>query len=69
MNRIWSPSVKSTRLNVPVKVMKDAIYVVSLPLASIFSSSLQNGTFPKMYKVAIVTPIFKSDQRTDVNNY
>ena len=54
---------------VPVKIIKDAIDAISLPLALIFNSSLQNGTFPKMWKVARVVPIFKSSQRTEVNNY
>ena len=42
---------------VPVKVKKDAIDAISLPLALIFNSS------------AKVTPILKSGQRTKVNNY
>ena len=29
---------------------------------------LQNGPFPNMWKIARVTPIFKSGQRTEVNN-
>ena len=51
-----------------MKVIKDTTDAISFPLALIFNISLQNGTFPKMWKVAKVTPIFKSGQRTEVNN-
>ena len=52
-----------------MKLIKDAIDAISLPLALIFNSSLQNRTFPKLWKVARVTPIFKSGQKTELNNY
>ena len=35
----------------------------------IFNSSLTKGVFPDIWKVAKVTPIFKSGSRSDANNY
>ena len=54
---------------VPLKVRKDAIDALSLPLALIFNRSLLTGTFPKMWNVPRVRPISKSCLRTEMNNY
>ena len=35
----------------------------------IFNSYLRNGVFPDIWKVAKVTPFFKSGSRSDANNY
>ena len=35
----------------------------------IFNSSLEKGVFPDIWKLARVTPIFKSGSKKDVNNY
>ena len=35
----------------------------------IFNSSLRKGVFPDIWKVAKVTPIFKSGSRSEANNY
>jgi len=35
----------------------------------IFNSSLENGIFPDIWKLARVTPILKSGVKKDVNNY
>ena len=35
----------------------------------IFNSSLTNGVFPDIWKIARITPIFKSGAKNDVNNY
>ena len=44
---------------IPVKVIKDAVEIVSKPLAKIFNSSMEEGIFPDIWKLAMVTPIFK----------
>ena len=38
---------------------KDVDDLVSKPLSMIFNSSLENGIFPDIWKLAKVTPIFK----------
>ena len=55
--------------NIPITVVRDVGDVVAKPLAMIFNSSLENGIFPDIWKLARVTPIFKSGVTKDVNNY
>ena len=52
---------------VPTKNVKDVNKLVSKPM--IFHSSLANGLFPDIWKLAKVTPIFKSGAEKYVNNY
>ena len=50
---------------IPVKVIKDAVEIVSKPLAKIFNSFMEEGIFPDIWKLAMVTPIFKKGQKSD----
>ena len=50
------------------KIAKDVNDLVSKPLSMIFNSSLANGIFPYIWKLAKVTPIFKSGANKNVNN-
>ena len=45
---------------VPTKIVKDVDDLMSKPLSTIFNPSLENGIFPDIWKLAKVTPIFKS---------
>ena len=54
---------------VSVSLVQDAAKSISYPLALIYNSSLKNGVFPEIWKIAKITPIYKSGARTDVNNY
>ena len=54
---------------IPVKILKDAINLVSKPLTLIYNASLERGIFPQIWKLARVTPIHKAGTKTDVNNY
>ncbi len=38
-------------------------------LTEIFNKSLASGVFPDIWKIALITPIFKSGDRKDVTNY
>ncbi len=42
---------------------------IEMSLAYIFNNSLQTSTFPDAWKVAKVTPIFKSGDKNNENNY
>ena len=50
-------------------LIKDAADFIWKPLTMIFNSSLKYGTFPNIWKLAKVTPIFKSGSKRDGNNY
>ena len=39
------------------------------PLNYLFDSSLQNGVFPDLMKIAIVSPLFKTGDTADITNY
>ena len=54
---------------IPTMPIKDAGEVICEPLAMIFNSSLRHGIFPDIWKLARITPIFKSGSRSDANNY
>ena len=51
------------------KVIKASILCILKPLTSIFNLSLQEGIFPDRLKLAKVSPVFKCDDRSLVNNY
>ena len=46
--------------NVPTKLLKLTALLIYEPLTILFNKSLQSGTFPKSWKEAIVTPVFKN---------
>ena len=39
------------------------------PLKYLFDLSLQRGVFPDLMKIAVVSPIFKTDDTADISNY
>ena len=55
--------------SIPTKVMKQIKDVISAPLAKLINTSLRNGLFPNILKIAEVIPIFKSESRDACNNY
>lgn len=42
---------------------------LALPLSIIFNASLNEGTFPQLWKCAYLTPLFKSGDANSVTNY
>ena len=53
----------------PSNLLKDAAPSISKPLAHVINLSLSTSTFPTEWKEAKVTPLFKSGNRTSVENY
>ena len=45
---------------IPTTIIKDAGDVITNALTMIFNSSLTNGVFPDIWKIARITPTFKS---------
>ena len=66
-------SLKNGKSPVPDKVstmlVKDAADLICKPLVMIYNSSMESGVFPDLWKLARVTPIFKSGNKSDANNY
>ena len=55
--------------NVSVTLVKDAKKFIAHPLMLIYNSSLENGVFRAIWKLARVSPIYKSGPKTELNNY
>ncbi len=54
---------------IDAKFVKLAAHVLMYPLADLFNLSLSTCSIPSIWKCACVTPIFKSGNATDMNNY
>ena len=55
--------------NIPSKLLKIAMNVVAPSLTHIFNKSLCTSIYPKDWKMANVTPIYKNGAKRDLNNY
>lgn len=55
--------------DIPSSVLKLCSNTLIVPITHICNISLTNGVFPKVFKKAIVHPIFKDGDRNSVNNY
>ena len=55
--------------DIPVKLLKMIVNSVSNILAKILNLCMQSGVYPSSFKIACVTPIFKSGKRCCINNY
>ena len=54
---------------VTITLVKDAAISIAYPLKLIYNASLTKGIFPDIWKLARVTPKFKSSLKTDMNNH
>ena len=64
------PSNKASGLdNISARQLKEASPTVTRSLTFIINQSIATGIFPKAWKRARVSPIFKEDLRNDPNNY
>ena len=55
--------------NLPPGFLKDAATVISQPLCHIINLSLSSGIVPNEWKIAKVTPLFKSGNEEDCSRY
>jgi Reverse transcriptase (RNA-dependent DNA polymerase)/Endonuclease-reverse transcriptase len=51
------------------RLLKETMYEVAGPLATLFNRSMDENYIPRDWKSAIVTPIFKKGSRSDPGNY
>ena len=54
---------------IPTSVIKASASLISLPLSCLINQSLLCGVFPSKLKYAIIKPLFKSKDPTNVSNY
>ena len=55
--------------NIPIKFIKISAEYISLPLAIIFNKCMQVGIFPKLLKIAKITPLHKNGSIHRATNY
>ena len=61
---------KATGLaGIPARVLKDAEPEIAKPIAYLINLTILTGIIPQEWKEFKVTPIFKSGEKDDVNNY
>ena len=57
------------KAEIPVKLLKQAVNIVSPVLSSLFNHCITTGIFPDILKIANITPVFKNGDRKSMKNY
>ena len=68
LNKLKSKKA-SQKTDIPIKIVKENVDIISHFLYHNFNTSLSCSTFPTAMKYADVTPIHKKDDKTDKTNY
>ena len=64
------PSNKASQMeDIPIKILKNSIYIYSEKLTNIFNECLINGKFPDTLKRADASPIFEKGSDNEKENY
>ena len=53
---------------ISAKILKIAAPVIAQSISKLLNCSIELGVFPDRWKIAKVTPLFKSGERDDINN-
>ncbi len=64
-----NPSKSVGSYSIPIPILKLIKHVIAEPLSCIFNYSLQHGIVPEQFKIASVTPVFKSGSRLCMDNF
>jgi hypothetical protein len=54
---------------VPIKIVKLSMQIISSPLIHICNRMLASGTFPTRLKFSQIPPVFKKGNRVDISAY
>ena len=54
---------------IPAKIIKENRDKLVKPITHMINTSISSGTFPEMYKKAVIRPIYKGGNVEDINNY
>ena len=68
LNKLKSKKA-SQKTDIPIKIVKENVDIISHFLYHNFNNSLSCSTFPTGMKYADVTPIYQKDDKTDKENY
>lgn len=55
--------------SIPNFFLRQTVNTISIPLALIYNKSISEGVCPDQFKESFMVPIFKSGDKTEVNNY
>lgn len=64
-----SLSENKASIDIPNKLIKIASKPLSKPFTLIYNESVSTGTVPDIFKIARITPVYKSGAQTDPGNY
>ena len=67
--KILNPSKASGPDLISPRLLKASAGILKYPLCKLFNLSLEKATYPSQWKRANVTPVFKSNNSSDVKNY
>ena len=62
-------SSNKASLDIPNHFLKLVSHSLSIPFTQRYNESIESGLVPDVFKIAKVTPIFKSGQTTEPGNY
>ena len=55
--------------NIKIEVVKECAVLLVAPLTYLFNRSVQDGIFPTVLKTAVVVPVYKGGDKTEMTNY
>ena len=64
-----NPKKSAGFVEIPSKIIKDSIKILTSPLTNLFNTSVIESVFPSDLKYANVTPLYKKDDNTNKENY
>ena len=63
------PKKTSQSNDIPTKLIKEYSDIFATIIVEDFNKCMYNGTFPKIFKISEVIPVYKKDEPYDKNNY
>ena len=51
------------------KILKNCAISLAYPLSQLFNTSFRTGIIPDQWKLANIVPVFKKDDKSNVENY
>ena len=69
LSETWKRNLHTLFDTYPIKVLKSLSDILSPVICNIINDSFETGYFPNFCKIAKVIPLFKSGEKTDVQNY